>query len=163
MIRHVHSLHTNTLPQLLDYLLSQTPTAVAEVAELLEGLQKVAPQLFERLLTKAAPSLSPAKACETGDHAEVCLGPRGTFTELCFDIELVRVWSIRQMGFVKQAIKNVNLAMLYYQFLHDIKMRLGLTRSDSFAPGSEVAAVSERSERPPARLRRITSPMFRHR
>ncbi|XP_069992141.1 uncharacterized protein [Penaeus vannamei] len=56
--------------ELLDYLLSQTPTAVAEVAELLEGLQKVAPQLFERLLTKAAPSLSPAKACETGDHAE---------------------------------------------------------------------------------------------
>ncbi|XP_042870243.1 uncharacterized protein LOC122252056 [Penaeus japonicus] len=56
--------------ELLDYLLSQTPTAVAEVAELLEGLQKVAPQLFERLLEKAAPSLSPAEACETGDHAE---------------------------------------------------------------------------------------------
>ncbi|XP_047496155.1 uncharacterized protein LOC125043864 isoform X2 [Penaeus chinensis] len=63
--------------ELLDYLLSQTPVAVAEVAELLEGLQKVAPQLFERLLTKAAPSLSPAEACETGDHAEAVRLLRG--------------------------------------------------------------------------------------
>lgn len=91
-------IHTHTLPQLLDYLLSQTPVAVAEVAELLEGLQKVAPQLFERLLTKAAPSLSPAEACETGDHAEVCLGTWGTSTKLCFVLKLVRVCSVRQMG-----------------------------------------------------------------
>lgn len=73
---------TSSVSQLLDYLLSQTPTAVAEVAELLEGLQKVAPQLFERLLEKAAPSLSPAEACETGDHAEVCFGIHGKKLEI---------------------------------------------------------------------------------
>lgn len=59
-------------PQLVDYLLTQTPPAVAGVAVLLEGLSKVAPQLFQRLLQKCGPFLLPRGACERGDYAEVC-------------------------------------------------------------------------------------------
>ncbi|XP_063886091.1 uncharacterized protein LOC135114231 isoform X2 [Scylla paramamosain] len=56
--------------ELVDYLLTQTPPAVAGVAVLLEGLSKVAPQLFQRLLQKSGPFLLPRGACERGDYAE---------------------------------------------------------------------------------------------
>lgn len=63
--------HSVLLPQLVDYLLTQTPPAVAGVAALLDGLSKVAPQLFQRLLQKSGPYLLPRGACERGDYAEV--------------------------------------------------------------------------------------------
>ncbi|KAK7085327.1 hypothetical protein SK128_006091, partial [Halocaridina rubra] len=56
--------------ELVDYLLDQDSPAVAGVATLLEGLKKGAPQLFERLLEKSSPFLSPAEACEDGRHDE---------------------------------------------------------------------------------------------
>ncbi|XP_066983189.1 uncharacterized protein [Macrobrachium rosenbergii] len=56
--------------EVIDYLLEQDPPAVAGVATLLEGLKEGAPQLFERLLEKSLPFLSPAEACEEGRHAE---------------------------------------------------------------------------------------------
>lgn len=62
--------------------MSQNPTAVAGVAAVLEGLQQVAPQLYERLLQEAAPHLSPRAACERGDHTEVS-GSRRVHPEIC--------------------------------------------------------------------------------
>lgn len=55
----------------MDYLLTQTPSAIAGVATLLEGVSRVAPQLFQRMLQKCGPYLLPKDACQRGDYAEV--------------------------------------------------------------------------------------------
>lgn len=56
--------------ELVDYLLTQTPSAIAGVATLLEGVSRVAPQLFQRMLQKCGPYLLPKDACQRGDYAE---------------------------------------------------------------------------------------------
>lgn len=67
-------------PQLVDYLLTQTPSAIAGVATLLEGVSRVAPQLFQRMLQKCGPYLLPKDACQRGDYAEVSYVIRFSFT-----------------------------------------------------------------------------------
>ncbi|XP_042215405.1 uncharacterized protein LOC121861588 isoform X1 [Homarus americanus] len=69
--------------ELVDYLLQQTPPPVSGVAALLEGLKQVSPQLYERLLRKCGPYLSPEAACDRGDHAEAVRLLRGVAGFTC--------------------------------------------------------------------------------